>query len=227
MTAKMAVNAARRKVVVVSGAAKLNSHYVWFQNTGYWPDYKNKQEVIHHLDGNPQNDDFSNLQLMTHREHMKIHHIKGLKIDGLIGRKRIQIDGKLKQYSHYIYFLNTGQWPDFEVKGEVIHHIDGNPLSNSFDNLQLMSKAEHDSFNKSGADNPMFDKRHSAETKRRMSDSQKGEKHFRWQDIATMEAKYHRHRRNPNEYPPLTEKERKERNDCQRRKYKERKENNK
>ncbi len=46
------------------------SHYVWFQNKGYWV---KKNEVIHHKDFNQSNNNFKNLQLMTSGEHMKLH----------------------------------------------------------------------------------------------------------------------------------------------------------
>ena len=62
-----------RKTVTVDGVQKKHSHYVWFLNTGYWPDFKNKQEVIHHIDGDHQNNDFSNLQLMVNTTHLELH----------------------------------------------------------------------------------------------------------------------------------------------------------
>ena len=64
------------KKVRIDGIKKNKSHHVWFLNTGYWPDYKNKREVIHHIDGDNQNDDFSNLQLMTHAEHTSLHSLQ-------------------------------------------------------------------------------------------------------------------------------------------------------
>jgi hypothetical protein len=75
------------KYVTIDGVQKRNSHHVWFLNTGYWPDFENKREVIHHIDGDHQNDDFSNLQLMTNAEHSTLHNIgEGCIIDKMIGK---------------------------------------------------------------------------------------------------------------------------------------------
>lgn len=76
-----------RKWVTVDGVNKRNSHYVWFQNTGYWPDFKNKQEVVHHIDGDISNDDFSNLRLMTNADHSTFHNIgEGCIISKMVGK---------------------------------------------------------------------------------------------------------------------------------------------
>ena len=41
-----------------------------------------KNEVIHHIDGNPSNNNVSNLKLFSsHSEHMKLHRPKGLSIN--------------------------------------------------------------------------------------------------------------------------------------------------
>ena len=69
---------------------------------------------------------------------------------------RIIINGVPKYKSHHAWFLNTGYWPDFKTKQEVIHHIDGNQENDSFENLQLMTSGEHTSLHKSGKNNPMF-----------------------------------------------------------------------
>jgi hypothetical protein len=47
-------------------------NYVWYQNTGNWPNGK-KGEQVHHIDGNKSNNDFSNLLLVGVNEHSKIH----------------------------------------------------------------------------------------------------------------------------------------------------------
>ena len=46
--------------------------YIWFKNTGYWPNSKNGEQ-IHHIDEDKDNCDFENLLLTTISEHTKIH----------------------------------------------------------------------------------------------------------------------------------------------------------
>jgi len=103
------------------------------------------------------------------------------------GRMRIQVNGVQMIYSHYVWFLNTGHWPDWN-KQEVIHHIDGNILNDDFKNLELMTIAEHTSFHKNGENNPSW-----------------------LGDNAHVLAKYNRHRKHPDKYPPLTDEEQEER----------------
>ena len=43
---------------------------------------------------------------------------------------------------HAVWFKNTGYWPNTS-KNQQIHHIDGNKLNNSIDNLVLCSVSEH------------------------------------------------------------------------------------
>lgn len=64
-----------------------------------------------------------------------------------------------------------------DIKGLIVHHKDGNPLNNCVENLQLMKKDEHTSLHNKGENNPFFGKKHSEETKRKMSELKKGEKH--------------------------------------------------
>lgn len=44
-----------------------------------------RSEIIHHKDGNKQNNDISNLEITSHREHAKTH-FKTRKIDNKTGR---------------------------------------------------------------------------------------------------------------------------------------------
>ena len=37
-----------------------------------------KGEIVHHIDGNRQNNNINNLQLMTNKEHMRLHHLKDM-----------------------------------------------------------------------------------------------------------------------------------------------------
>jgi hypothetical protein len=50
----------------------IEHHYVWFKNTGYWPNTLNKEQ-IHHIDGNKLNNNFNNLVLTSISEHSIIH----------------------------------------------------------------------------------------------------------------------------------------------------------
>lgn len=52
-------------------AIKLHN-YVWYQNTGHWPDGKNGEQV-HHIDGDKLNNEFNNLLLMSVEEHSRVH----------------------------------------------------------------------------------------------------------------------------------------------------------
>lgn len=49
---------------------------------------------------------------------------------------------------------------------EVIHHINENPLNNNLDNLQKMTKFEHNSLHKSGENHPFFGKKRPDVSKR-------------------------------------------------------------
>lgn len=46
--------------------------YVWYTNTGHWPDGK-QDEQIHHIDGCKDNNSFDNLLLVGVAEHSRIH----------------------------------------------------------------------------------------------------------------------------------------------------------
>ena len=63
----------------IDGKTKHYSHYIWFQNTGYWPDWENKREIIHHINDDRLDDRFKNLQIMTNNEHMRLHRNEWLK----------------------------------------------------------------------------------------------------------------------------------------------------
>ena len=47
-------------------------HKIWYENTNHWPDF-NKNEQIHHIDGDKLNNNFDNLVLCSVSEHAKIH----------------------------------------------------------------------------------------------------------------------------------------------------------
>ena len=59
-----------RRRITTNGEVKRYSHIVWHARTGHWPEWP---EVIHHIDNDTTNDDFSNLQLMSDSEHKSLH----------------------------------------------------------------------------------------------------------------------------------------------------------
>ena len=87
-----------------------------------------------------------------------------------------KIDGKYfristnekKNYQKFLHRLIFEDFYGFEVpKGFVVHHKDENKLNNCILNLQLLSEREHRSLHNKG-------KKHSAETKLKMSLAKKG-----------------------------------------------------
>lgn len=120
-------------------------------------------------------------------------------LDETFGRMMIWIDGEHKRKSHYIWWLNTGHWPEWP---EVIHHKDGNPLNDKFDNLQLMTNSEHSELHNQGEENPNFGNKWTDEQKRMLAEGRMGEDNGRWLgDNAGIQAKYIRHLKNPEKYP--------------------------
>ena len=69
------------------------------------------------------------------------------------GYRVLYVDGVLKRYSHYIWFLHTEYWPQ---RGEVVHHINLIRLDDRFSNLQLMTVSEHIRLHNSGENNPNY-----------------------------------------------------------------------
>ena len=61
-------------------------------------------------------------------------------------------------------------------KGLVIHHIDGNKMNNSLSNLTYLTSSEHAKIHLKSESHPMKGRTLSEETKRKMSESRKGEK---------------------------------------------------
>lgn len=178
----------------INGEIKKYSHYVWYLNTGEWPKHP---KVIHHKDGDPSNDDFDNLLLMTIAEN-SLYRKKSQYRGKSASYKQVMVAGKKRLYSHYIWHQHTGHWPEHP---ELIHHKDGNSLNDAFENLELMTLSEHTSLE-------MFGER-------------MGKNNPNWHgDDASANAKYCRHYRHPNLYPPLTEAEREERNAYNRERYK-------
>ena len=132
-------------------------------------------------------------------------------LDETFGRMMIWIDGEHKRKSHYIYFLNTGHWPDWS-KDEMIHHIDGDKLNDSFKNLRLMTNSGHSELHNQGENNPNSGNKWTDEQKRMLAEGRMGEDNGRWLgDNAGIQAKYIRHLKSPEKYS-FSEAERKELN---------------
>ena len=55
------------------------------------------------------------------------------------GWVKIKNERKKERYHRYLWFEQNGEIPD----GHHIHHIDGNPLNNSIENLQLLLGKNH------------------------------------------------------------------------------------
>jgi len=55
-----------------SGYVK-RANLVWEEATGHYPDWKNKRELLHHIDGDKRNDNIGNLQLMSSADHTSLH----------------------------------------------------------------------------------------------------------------------------------------------------------
>ena len=110
-------------------------------------------------------------------------------------RRRIDIDGETRLFSHYVWYQNTGHWPIFP--DEVVHHIDGDRTNDSFDNLRLMSDSEHKSLHAQDVIPPSpLGRIHTEETRAKIRASKIGEKNPNWQgDGASPTAKYQRKRR--------------------------------
>jgi hypothetical protein len=62
----------KNKQMMKNGISKPESHWVWFEHHGYFP---RKDECIHHIDFNKNNNDISNLELMSNSKHAKFHNL--------------------------------------------------------------------------------------------------------------------------------------------------------
>lgn len=58
-------------------------------------------------------------------------------------------------------------------EGYDVHHIDGNKLNNSINNLELVNRFEHNSYHKSGERSPLYGKHQTEEHKKKISNSNK------------------------------------------------------
>ena len=69
----------------------------------------------------------------------------------------------------HVYLAETRIRP--LTRGEVVHHIDGNPLNNAVSNLQIVTRAEHVRIHA-----PVKGYKFTTEQRKRLSDSHKGQK---------------------------------------------------
>ena len=108
-------------------------------------------------------------------------------INTIFGRAKINAQGYYqitssiegnhnKKLHRLIWEKSWGKIP----KGHHIHHIDGNKLNNCILNLIAIPRRIHHELHMKGENHPMYGKHHSEETRKRMSDAQKGEKHHMW-----------------------------------------------
>lgn len=73
--------------------------------------------------------------------------------------------------SHLVLWNSTGKTPDWEGKREVAHHKNGDKKDDSDENLEIITQAEHVRLHK-----PMKGKKHSRETRRKLSQAKIGNK---------------------------------------------------
>ena len=78
---------------------------------------------------------------------------------------------------------NLGYKKDYDI-----HHIDENKMNNSLSNLVYLTRSEHIKIHNKGNKN-MFGKHHTEETKRKISEAKKGEKHPLYGKILSEETK--------------------------------------
>lgn len=103
---------------------------------------------------------------------------------GSIGKDGYLRITKVKGYNHsklhlYIWMIaNQCDIPkDESGRYYDIHHIDGNKQNNSIYNLQALSKYEHHLLHiKERENNPFYGKKHSEESKNKMSENRKDKK---------------------------------------------------
>jgi hypothetical protein len=58
------------KFITRNKIKKPESHWIWFDNYGYFP---KKNQIMHHKDFNESNNKIENLQLMSRSEHISMH----------------------------------------------------------------------------------------------------------------------------------------------------------
>lgn len=80
--------------------------------------------------------------------------------------------------------------PDNKIrKGYLVHHKDKNPLNDNINNLQLMTTSQHMKIHNSGINNPLYERGHTEETKKKMSEQRKGKPSCRKGAVLSYETK--------------------------------------
>ena len=102
---------------MIDGKRKPYSHYIWFLNTGYWCDYKNKREIIHHINGNRRDDKFKNLELKTIKEHMT-HHLAGIPLSEEHKRKMSENHADVSGKNNPMYGTTGDKCPSYGRIGD-------------------------------------------------------------------------------------------------------------
>ena len=74
------------------------------------------------------------------------------------------------KFHRFIWECVNGEIPE----GFDIHHINGDKMNNSINNLELMERYNHNHLHKSGENHPMYGKKMSIETREKMSKSHIG-----------------------------------------------------
>lgn len=97
----------------IGSYGKLLHRDVWTHYNGEIP----KGYVIHHIDGNPSNNDISNLQLMTQSEHMKLHMPMRKQICEVCG-KEFESRGNLSGKSRFCSSKCRSDW-DHKNRREI------------------------------------------------------------------------------------------------------------
>ena len=88
-------------------------------------------------------------------------------------QKTYILNGRPYFKGHKVYEWQLHTYLGYK-KGFDIHHIDENIMNNSLENLVYLTKSEHSKLHNKGENHPMYGKHISEETKKKLSESQKG-----------------------------------------------------
>ena len=143
-------------------SGKLLHRLIWEKH------YGKPKGVVTHIDGNKLNNDISNLQVKEIPIAMETEY------------------GSVKLYGNY-YRLTDGRflhkviYEDYHkvtiLKGNHVHHIDGNKLNNDISNLELISDSNHAKQHLTGKKLPL-------EQCKKMSESRTGKGNWKYKSYA-------------------------------------------